>query len=341
MFGRWRNPERKKHVRGMLRASAYFATVGLACGIFQLRNARAEVRNQTLEMGRQMFRLANGVQHDVTKATLNGQAMWVGSSLSTDSVGAVLDRYEEHCKMNAAQPIESWRELAAQAEAGKGTGSMLDNFGVLRSGDDREGSVACFTRGNQSKPTVTEALRVFGETGELGALGNLRYVYVKKGKSGGAVVLTAWTDNAFNLRQFAPKPGEEVAGEDFSEVPRPPDSHRVFAVTLEGTPFGVNVYATTSSAPADILAFYDKTLVTAGWRAIDPGAEAFMNEDMKQRGALVRLYSRDAVVLTLSAHREGAQTMAGLGIAGVDPGEDGRGSAPVDDGARRERSGGF
>jgi hypothetical protein len=69
-----------KHVRGLLRAGGYVAFLSLGFGAFQLRAAHAEVKNRTVELGRQMYQLANASQHDVNKLTLNGQPRGISGS---------------------------------------------------------------------------------------------------------------------------------------------------------------------------------------------------------------------------------------------------------------------
>lgn len=306
---------KSKHVRGLLRAGGYVAALSLALGAFQLRSAHAEVKNRTVELGRQMLQLAQASQHDVNKLSMNGQPMWVGSSLSTDSVGDVLDRYEADCAKNAAQPPESWRELATKTAEQKAEKPGMAS-GIMRGGDRDEGTVVCFTKGEGSKPTVKEALKTFAETGELGALGNLRYVYVKKSDRGNTIVLTAWTDDKFNLADLVPPEGTEAPGSDFPEIPRPPTSMRLLSAQVEGTPFGMNVYR-SKQGPANVVSFYDGEMAKRGWFAIDPELAKHAENGENPTGAIGRLYERNGVVLTLASNLQDGDTVTGLGLAGV------------------------
>ncbi len=309
---------KSKHIRGLLRAGGYVAVLSLGLGAFQLRAAHAEVRNRTVELGRQMYQLANASQHDVNKLNLNGQSMWLGSSLAHDSVDNILDRYEDECRQNSAQSTESWRELAKKIDEKNEKRPALAGSGVMRAGTRLEGTVLCFTKGASSKPTVGEAVKSFVETGELGALGNLRYVYAKQSDSGRTVVLTAWTDDKFNLADVVPEEGVEAKGLDFPNVPRPPTSNRLFSAQIEGTPFGANVYR-SKGAPSDVVGYYDAELGKRGWKAIDveiDNQRARRGEDNKD-GLIGRLYERDGVVLTLAANRDAADTITSLGLAGV------------------------
>lgn len=306
---------KSKHVRGLLRAGGYIAVLSLTLGAFQLRSAHAEIKNRTVELGRQMYQLANASQHDVNRLSLNGQPMWVGSSMSHDSVDNVLSRYHADCQKNAAQPIENWRELANNAEAKKAEKSAMPD-GVMRAGNGEEGVIVCFTKGDESKPSLKEALKSFAETGELGALGNLRYVYAKKSDRGNTVVLTAWTDNKFNLADLAPPDGTEARGSDFAEIPRPETSLRIFSAQVEGTPFGVNVYR-SKQGPEKVVAFFDDDMAKRGWVAIDPELEKNGDEGVQKTQAKARLYEKKGVVLTLASNLQDGDTVTALGLAGV------------------------
>lgn len=306
---------KSKHVRGLLRAGGYVAALSLALGAFQLRSAHAEVKNRTVELGRQMLQLAQASQHDVNRLSLNGQPMWVGSSMSEDSVGDVLDRYETDCAKNAAQPAESWRELATKTAEQKAEKPGMAS-GIMRGGDRNEGTVICFTKGEGSKPTVKEALKTFAETGELGALGNLRYVYAKKSARGNSIVLTAWTDDKFNLADLTPPEGTEARGSDFPEIPRPPTSLRLLSAQVEGTPFGANVYR-SKQGPANVVSYYDAEMGKRGWFALDPELAKNADNGENPTGAHGRLYEKNGVVLTLATNLQDGDTVTGLGLAGV------------------------
>lgn len=317
MFVRRHSAEKKRHLKGLLRAGVYLGALGLVFGAIQVRSARAEVKNRTVEMGRQMLQLANATQHDVNKIILNGQPLFVGSSLASDSPKDVLDRYEDYCQKNLAQPAESWREVAtktrkteAQAENG-----MLSGAGVLRAGTSDEGTVVCFTKGADSKPSTREALTTFADTGELGVLGGLRYVYVKTSAQGKTTVLTAWTDDKFNLARLMPEEGKDCGGSDFADLPRPQSSQRVLSAIVDGTPFGMNLYRGGES-PEKVVEYLDGEMHKRGWYMLDPELSKNVQHDAATP-PVGRLYEKDGVVLTVAASRDEYGVMTGLGLAGV------------------------
>lgn len=321
----WRTASgRRKRVLGMLRALAYVVALALVFGVIRIRSARAEWRTRTIELGRQMFELANATQHDVNKVVMNGQPIWIGSSLSTDSPRAVLDRYESHCTENSAQPVSDWRTLgerppeARQAKSGK---KPIVGLGTMRAGDDDEGTVICFTKSAHSKTSVREAIEAFGQTGDLGMLGSLRYAYVRKSAHDKTVVLTAWTDDTFKVSEMVPEEGKDAIGDELPDIPRPPNTRRLVATRVEGTPFGVNLYE-GAEGPPEVVRFYEKEMMALGYNALDPEIERMNGSPSPpadpSRPALVRLFEKDGVVLTLVARATGdGKTATGLGVAGV------------------------
>ncbi len=315
---RRRTPEqKKKHIRGLLRAGGYFLLLTAGFSALQIRAARAEVKDRTVEIGRQMLTLANARQHDVNKLMLNGQSMYIGSSIAQDSVTAVLDRYEGLCNENRAQTAEDWKTLGQNVDAKTKEGNRVaDSNGVIRGGDGDEGAVTCFTKTATSKPTVREAITTFTKTGELGALGAVRYVYAHRSAKGNTVVLTAWTDEQFNLKTFMGEPGKDALGEDFGDlpVPRPPSSQRVLSARVDQTPFGMNIYRGGDS-PAEIAKLYDEKFISEGWTALDPELKPENPDD--KNVPVGRLYEKDGMVLTLASKVEKGSSFTALGLAGV------------------------
>ena len=308
--------EQRKKLKGQLRLLGYVCVLGVACAGLSVRAARAEVADQSLAFGRQLSELTNSQVVDAQRISMNGQSMFVGSTLGHDSVNATLDRFEQYCRKNSAQSPEEWKKLADKSPEASSEGNEFFKTGLMRSGSDTEGTVLCFVRSKESKPSVGEAFSTFSETGELGAIGQLRYAYAKKTKKGNTHVLTGWTTDKFNLKDMMPADdGKDVPGTDFAEIPRPKDAQRILATRVEGTPFGVNVYK-TSGPPSEVAKFYDETLIKQGWVAIDAELDKKGNEP-SERGAVGHLYEKDAVVLTMASHLENGATYATLGLAGV------------------------
>jgi hypothetical protein len=320
LFGR--DPAKMRHLRGLCRAFGYLSATALVFGAWSVKSARAEMKQQTLTLGRQMMELARASNHDVTPISFNGQKMYLASSVTEDSATNVLDRYEAHCKAKPGQPAAGWKNLEKQAGKKIEDAPGLVTTGLMRAGDDAEGSVVCFVEGASTKATAAEAFKSFAETGELGYLGKLRYAYAKRDpRTGRTLILTAWTEEKFNLVEMMPEDGKDAPGEDFPELPRVPSSRRALSAHAEGMPYGVNVYK-TKEAPSKVLSFYDGEMVRRGFTGFDP------EMDERAEGGMGRTYVKDGVVLTVATTAQPEGNFVVLGLAGVSPDENGSPRVP-------------
>jgi hypothetical protein len=175
----------------------------------------------------------------------------------------------------------------------------------------------CFVRSSNSKSSMVEALGALEKTGDLGAFGQLRYVYAKKTTQGRTHVLAAWTTEKFNVDEmFPPEDDKDAAGHDFKELPRPQGSVRTFSLHLDDAPYGVNIYESTGQSPLEVATSYDAMLQKDGWFALDiegPGKRAAEN----LKGVTGRAYTKEGVMMTLVSHTARGKTVTGLGIGGV------------------------
>lgn len=301
---------------GWLRVIGYCAALSLFTGVFQLRHARAEVADQSVVVGRRVLSVVDTTSADMTKVSLNGETIFVGSSLTDESLPTVLTRYAEHCEANSAQAPEEWKKLA-NPDAKSALPVPGDGATVTRGGDGaEEGTVLCFTRSAGAKASVKDALVNFAQTGELGALGSLRYVYAKKTGNGGTHILTAWTLDSFNVKKLAPEGREDVRGEDFNSLPltRPENSQRMVSARIEGQPYGINVYE-SEQEPAAVASAFDQKLIKEGWIAID--VELSKHSPDAPKNAVGHIYEKDGIVLSLSSHIEQKKTVTALGLSGM------------------------
>jgi hypothetical protein len=281
--------DRQRHRKGMFRVVAYATAIAILCGFVSVRFARAEVIENSLVIGRQMTELAHSAKNQAMKVQMNGQEVVFASQLSHDAPRAILDRYEQLCRDNAAQSPDEWRSLAEQAPAGARGKDIAETGGTIRGGSRDEGTVMCFVRSKASKATLGEALATFQTTGELGAIGQLRYAYVRKTKNGGTHVLTMWTMDKFNVREMLPEQGD-APGEDVAALPRPAGSRRLFAIRIAGAPFGVNAYESDRD-PVALASSYDERLTRAGWFAIDIESQA-KRDNPRLDGVTGRVYEK-------------------------------------------------
>jgi hypothetical protein len=302
---------------GWFRVIGYCAVLSVFTGAFQLRHARAEVADQSVVVGRRIMSVVDTTTADVTKVMLNGETIFVGSSLSDESPSTVLTRYAQHCEANAAQSPEEWKKLA-DADSKNIPSVTGQGATVTRGGDgSEEGTVLCFTRTAGSRASLSDAVTNFAQTGELGALGSLRYVYAKKTGTGGTHILAAWTLDSFNIKKLAPEGTEDVRGEDFKELPlaRPDHSQRILSARVDGMPYGINIYE-SDQEPAAVAAAFDQKLIKQGWIAID--VQLAKHSPDAPKNAVGHIYEKEGVILSLSAHPEKKKTVTALGLSGMD-----------------------
>lgn len=318
--------QRSEHKRGLVRVIGFFTVVGVVCAGFSLRTAKAEVENRTVIIGRQMTALADSAEKsgktEVSKIVLNGQPLFMASTTTDDDVPAVLARYHKYCEDNRAHATDVWKQLAEvnakehKVDESSPGAKMAESGGTLRGGDNNEGTVLCFVKAPDAKPTLKEGLQALAETGELGAVGMVRYAYAKKTSRGKTHVLSAWTTEKFSVKEFAPEGDRDVPGYDFAKIPRPEESVRLFSIHMEGAPYGVNVYQSKAQTPQQTIEMFDRKLVGEGWFSLDIESKP-KRETEALKGAVGRLYEKDGAVLTVVSKVSEGQTLTSLGMAGL------------------------
>ena len=251
--------------------------------------------------------LAKATQHDVTDVDVNGQHVFVGSSVTNDGVGAVLDRYEQHCRSNASQTAESWRALTPPDKK-DGEEPPLAR-GTLRTGSDqREPSSASprvRDRWRRSRRRSGRSAPLASSRG-LATRGSSTRTARRRPATRPCSPLGPTSASTFSSSRTRMKRATH-AGPTFRTSRACRNPVRAFSATATGTPYGVNVYR-GAEAPAAVVAFYDNAMGDLGWQAIEvPSSELETS----------RLYAKEGVVLTLAASREDGSTLTGLGLAGA------------------------
>ncbi|MEO6420275.1 MAG: hypothetical protein ABIP39_12740 [Polyangiaceae bacterium] len=241
--------------------SAYAAAVFAVATGCSIHSAKAAIGEQQLELGRDLLPLAEFLQESKV-LEINGQRAHIASTSVQGDLSAVLDRYEAHCLGAKSVLSEGWK-LAKEEDRHEAEAKLL-KLTVSREEKEDEGTVACVVKGARSAKSFTEAAQTFAKSGDFGAFGKLRYVYAKRGSGGSTFVMTVWTDDTFELGKMLPQPGQDVAGGDLAEVPRPPQSQRIFVTALSGAPFSTRVYQ-SAAKPEAALAFYDDAMKASGW----------------------------------------------------------------------------
>jgi hypothetical protein len=301
-----------RRIRGGARLVGYTGALATASCVFFVANARAEVHEQALQAGRDMAKFSD-VMHDVNKLTINGENMFVSTGAVDGSTEAVLDRVEDHCRDGKS----AFQDLANQVGPSDSAKVNLRPSGTIRAESGNEGTALCLAKGSLSGSSFLESASRFAETGDLGALGKLRYAYVAHDPKGDkAFVMLMWTEDSFKFRSLMPRDGSDSPGNDPTFAPRPKDAQRVMTAKAEGTPFAA--YSYSSAQPFDaIVAQNDEALEGKGFQTVP---DLFAAEDPAVKGEVHRMYEKNGVLVVLALSKEETgRTRVAIGESGVNP----------------------
>lgn len=258
---RWR-----KRATGAARVTLFFIVLGVISGSWFVRRARAEAVHEGIKMGKELAPLADLLEGRYL-LSLNGQKIFLANHVTEQPVGAVLDRFTEHCRAHSGAIGDLWSDVAREhklpdAEAR----SLVSDLSIVRDEEDGEGIVLCLAKNGDLKPA--DALKAFADTGDLGALGKLRYAFAKPDGQGRTHVMTVWTEGRFRVDQVLSE-AEGRIPEDTSIIPRPPESRFIFDARIQETAYAVRVYRSAKSV-GEVVSFYDTAMKQKGWDVISP-----------------------------------------------------------------------
>lgn len=256
----------------LVRLGAFLFFVQTLGTLLMVRAVRAEVQDLMLSVGSQMMQLGERVGHSQPRTIrLNGAQVRLRVEHSpTLTLAQVLDLFEKRCREHNGRFYEQLEEQRSERALSDAQLDVLD--GVMRVESERAGSVACFDVGDErgSPSTLLARAQAFAETGDAASFGQLRYVRAEARKQGVMVVMM-WTDGALNVRQMFPAVGD-APGVDFADLPRPPNSRRIFSAWEEGQAPAINIYESSQRAPGELDAFYREQLPKHGWEPMTPPA---------------------------------------------------------------------
>ena len=299
----------RRRVFGTLRVALYMTLVAIAITVLSVQRVSAQIDEQSFKFAKDLLPMADLLE-GATGLRLNGETINLSVTvLPNTPVRQVLDRVEENCRKNPgafARTMQALaREVPAEVPGREHIQRAFETAALSREESDGQGAVLCFTsNGSPQRSSVLE-----WEDGDLGALGNLRYVVAapgseKIGEQHSTRVISLWTEGSFRLEHLAPPAVGDAPGSDSTVVPRPPRSTRVFTAEAVGAAYAVRLYETDDS-PEAVLSFYDKVLER--WSPFTmPGYED------KGRG-----FIKDAQPVILNAARDDAKTIVSLAEMGV------------------------
>lgn len=294
--------KRLARVKGAIRAAAVLGFMLTIASLAAARHAKAELAATGMRIGKDLMPLVRELG-DASTVALNGQRIMIKYSGSKTPVREVLDHAEAACREGGVTAPR------VDVTAEKNPLLKLVDFGVMRTGDERQGLVLCFAKGSMSKGELQDQLKELEEHGNLGSLGKMRYVFARQDGEGTAV-LAALTEDSFDMNALQPNPEGDSPGSDDPSLPRPRESVRFLTAVVEGTPYAVRGYRTRIAEDV-VRAELDAQMLERGFT----GVEIETKDGTKSNG-----YLRDGVVVVLGVAKDKTgETLVSFGSLGSDP----------------------
>jgi hypothetical protein len=231
-----------------------------------LRSAHARLGEALLGFGAQLSKMQDlNANSAPRQLNINGLSMGVLTLSTKLGVGDALDRFQEQCRQHGGLQVP-------QAVANKLRSARNAFDGTIRQEGQNEGMLACVDSGHPlTLRELTERLAAFRDSGDLAALGELRYIFARR--SGvTTTLLVFWTEGSAPLLKIFP-PSGNAPGRDPENVPRFAGSRRVLSATEHGAPYHLTLYKAEKQSPATLCSWYHGALTAGGWLAA-PGSSA-------------------------------------------------------------------
>ncbi|UJR82147.1 hypothetical protein [Sandaracinus amylolyticus] len=283
----------RERAKGFGRAAGFLSLVWIAATLVAVRAARADLDEVMLGFGAETMHLAEARQQSApTALSINGAEILVSSGMDDRELDAVLDVFEARCRASDGH-LHAQLERAGETEVA--AGGWLD--GTLREDDDDRGYVACLDLGPEDvEPSaLLERVQRFVDTGDLAAIGELRYVFAERAEHGTHFV-AYWTEGSFPISTMFPSEGD-APGRDVDGVSRPPGSRRVLSARAGDEPYALTVFTGASMGVDGLERFYRDSLSSEGFRLLEP--EALEGRAYESDGALGLVAERDGRMVTV------------------------------------------
>lgn len=257
---------KSKRFWAIARVALYLAIlIGLSAW-WMARQVSAELDERALSIGRTVESWRDPAAGTST-IRLNGRRISITSVSSDDSVKDILDRFTGMCARNSGGMHEQILEMIAKGA--KVPQHVADRFGVFRTENADQGTAACFAReGEGGLASLYDRFDKLFETGDLAALGQLRYVFAHRSEGSSSThVLTAISHDPLPIEQIFPADGD-APGTDLVPGVRPEQARRIVSADLEGTTQRAVIYEASVSA-AQALQAYDSALPARGYQRGD------------------------------------------------------------------------
>lgn len=235
----------------LARLSLFLGSVAVAFIFLQSIDAGADEVPRAV--GADLMEYPGAPREPARQLVLNGVPISFRTQTVDASAEEVLDYYESICLSRNAGFAAP---LSAQSAR-----------------NDQGGYVACLDTGGAPADLRSLASRFirFAQSGDMSAMGGLRYARVQRVSDSDASFLFAmWADSGLDLFQMLPTDEADSDGSDPIGVPRPPGSQRLLSAWEIGQPSRVFVYRTPrAAAELDFESFYRVELSKNGWTILE------------------------------------------------------------------------
>jgi hypothetical protein len=283
-----------KRLAAFARASTCLLAILVVLLASCLRSAHARLGEALLGFGDQLMKMQDLKANSAPRQlNINGLSMGVLTLSTALDVAGALDRFQNLCRQRGGLQVPSG--LANKLGPGR---TAFD--ATFRQEGSTEGVLACIDSGHPlSLDQLTERLAAMRDSGDLAALGELRYVFARR-SGATTTLLVFWTDGSAPLLKMFPPKGD-APGRDPENVPRPKGSRRVLSATEHGLPYHLTLYSAVTQSPDALVSWYRHALEVAGWR-VAPGGSASLRAQRGGRNVVVACSpSKDGVAVATVA----------------------------------------
>lgn len=242
---------------------------------FVFDRTEAQLGDDLMGMGASLMAFADEEHTDGPRAlSINGETVHLVSGSTPSSLNEVLDAFEEMCLQRDAQFRQQITDLYRE-NPDLPRRDELETFrpSLRRMAGDR-GTIGCLDLGTERRTAgeLLDAAAEFNRTGDLSALGNMRYIFAQEADGGRTQYVALWTEGEFHVDHVLPSAGD-APGEDLAGVPRAPDAVRSLYAHEMGRDDRFVIYEDSSMTEWELEHFYRTELAREGWNVVDTREE--------------------------------------------------------------------
>jgi hypothetical protein len=194
---------------------------------------------------------------------INGDPIFFRMQTSTESVAKALDAVDADC--DSGDPARMLG-IPSGYERGAHQPHLSLTKRLRQDGDGIAATFCIFHQGDGHDEGTAQT----------------RYTFAERGDDHRVSLFTISTEKQTDLYSVFPLEGDAPGG-DFPNIPRPRDSRRLFAATIEDDPYAVRIYE-SKKPMAESVTQYDADMALAGWQRSEAVAKAMPNARFYTRG---------------------------------------------------------